>query len=250
MSKNVEQFWDSTAKLYGYKQWEKSEIARFDYNLTKNILLKFLKPTKEETILEVGCGPGRWTKLISERCKRIVATDISKKMIYEAKKYCNNKSIQFIHGDIMKLSIKSKFDKIFAIRVLEYIKDKEGFLNRMDSLLKKNGKIVMITKSKPCLWDVTKKVKNFWQEKIPYKQLTNLLKKKSFHNITVKPVIIRLPIFTRGNREFPIIGKRLEKPALNLFKKISEKAQHTNGNLKKLSLLFSESYLIYAEKNF
>ncbi|MBI2543607.1 MAG: class I SAM-dependent methyltransferase [Candidatus Aenigmarchaeota archaeon] len=249
MSNYVEEFWDKSSKEYRFNQWEKSAIARFDYTLTRNILLRFLKLNKNDTVLEIGCGPGKWTKLISEKCGKMVAVDISEEMINEAKRYCKNKNVRFIHGDIAELNSNKKFDKIVAIRSIEYIPDKDKMFEKIMSLLKDNGKIVIITKSKPCLWGVTKKEKNFWQDKISPKRLSELCIKYGLSNITVKPVIIRLPIFANGNREFPLIWENLERIALKFFKRITETSQNSSEIFKNLALLISESYLLCGEKN-
>lgn len=248
MRNSIEEFWDYAAKDYRVNQWEKNSISKFDYALTKNVLLKYLKPNKNDYILEIGCGPGKWTKLLSERCKSIVAIDISKAMVNQAKRYCRNKNVSFINGDITKLNFDQKFDKILAVRSLEYIKDKNHLLNKIMHLLKHSGKIVIITKTKPCLWDMTKKVKNFWQNKISYSHLRKLCEKLDFINITIKPVIIRLPIFADGNREFPIIGKKYEKMFLKFFMQITKIAQKLNEKLLNLPVIISESYLLCAEK--
>lgn len=249
MSNNIEKFWDSVSGTYKFKQWEKDNISRFDFVLTKNAMIKFLKPSKKDSILEIGCGPGKWTNILSEKCKKIVSVDISKKMIYEAKKYCKcRKNISFIHGDIMELNFDEKFDKIISVRSLEYIKNKKALLNKAMSLLNKKGKIIIITKTTPCLWDLTKKVNQFWQSKISHRSLVKLCREIGFKNIVVKPVIIRLPIFVSGNREFPIVGKWLEPRALNVFKKITEASQNIGAELMSMPLFISESYLLYAEK--
>ena len=243
---DVEKFWDSASAFYREKQWEKSNIALFDYSLTKNFLLKYLRPKKTEKILEIGCGPGKWTNIVSGRCNEITAVDISRNMINEAKSYCEADNISFIHGDIMKINIAGKFDKIYAVRSLEYIKDKEDFIRKMRKLLKDKGKIFIITKTNPCLWDMKKNVKGFSQQKISHKRLSRLLKKHLFNDIIIRPAIIRLPIFANGNREFKIIRDKKERKALAFFKKLTIKV-HEN-KLWLFLMPFSESYIIHAEK--
>ena len=59
-------------------------------------------------------------------------------------------------------------------------------------------------------------------------------------------MIIRLPIFMRGNDEVPLVPKKLENITLQIFGILSE-------NLSKMptyvSFFFSESYMIHAIKN-
>ena len=66
--------------------------------------------------------------------------------------------------------------------------------------------------------------------------------------VIVKLIIIRLPIFVRGNREFPIVEKRLEPRTLNFFKRITEILQNISGKLINIPLFASESYILCAEK--
>lgn len=248
MHKGIQEFWDKTSNEYRFKQWEKSAVAKFDYTFTKNALLKYLQPNKTDTILEIGCGPGKWTKLVSKKCKELTAVDISKEMCGEARRYCKNKNVRFINKDFAKLRISKKFDKVFAIRSIEYIKDKITLINKISLLLKEGGKLVIITKSRPCMWGLTKKSRGFWQEKIPYKNLKKICRKAGFHNIEVEPVIIRLPVFASGNREFPLVNKKYEDPVLKFFARITERAQ-SNKRWNPLSLAVCESYLLHAEKN-
>ena len=189
MLRHDEKWWDKSAKDYKFAQWEKTNISRFDHNLTKKSLLKFLRPNKNDKILEIGCGPGTWTKLVSGSCKELTAVDVSKKMLKEAKMYCLNKNVSFIHGDFMKLNFNQKFDKIFAVRAIEYVENKDKLLEKMNSLLKVNGKIVLITKSKPCLWNVKQDKIHRIKGNVSHSKLKKICVKNSFKNVIVKPVI-------------------------------------------------------------
>lgn len=246
---NINDFWNQMASTYKNRQWENTRIARFDYELTKKLLFKYLRPNEKDNILEVGCGPGTWTNPVSASCKKLVAVDISDKMLNNAKAYCKQqKNIQFICGDAINMKHDTKFDKIFSVRSIEYIREKEKLMGKFASLLNENGSLVIITKSKPCLWDLAKNTKCFWQEKISSSDIKKLCKTNGFSEVTVVPVIIRLPIFKNGNRELPLINERLEKKALSIFHTITQYAQNTKGILRKLCLTLSESYLLYAKK--
>ena len=184
--------------------------------------------------------------MVSKRCKKITAVDISKKMIDEAKKYCKSKNAYFIHADIMTIKMTGKFDRIYAVRSLEYVKNKDGFIKKMRGLLKEGGEIVIITKTTPCLWDMARKVTGFSQQKISHNKLSRLLKKHAFSGTIIKPVLIRLPIFANGNRELRLISERNERKALAYFKKLTILMQ--DNRVGALLTPFAESYLICAKK--
>lgn len=249
MANIVEKFWDKASDDYSHKQWQRSAVSIFDFDFTKKYLLRNISPQKTDYILEIGCGPGKWTEIISKKCKKMTAVDISSNMLKQARKRCKSNNITFIHGNIEKIKISKNFEKIFAVRSIEYMKNKHKLIKKLYGMLAKNGRLVIITKSRPCMWDITKKVDGFWQEKISYRNLEKICKEVGFKKVKVMPVIIRLPVFANGNREFRILRNRQEKAALFFFKSLTEKLHNTNSEIiRKLSMLFSESYIVFAEK--
>ena len=255
-------FWNEKSNLYKDAQWTGSKIASFDYFQTKKALLRSLDPTESDRILEIGCGPGTWTNLIASRCSKLVAIDISEKMIEKAKENIHNDNVTFINSDFMGHDFKEKFAKIFSVRVFEYIPNKKDFFGKACFLLNPGGELVIITKTKDSLWDFYKRLKKSlrfydrnsfdevrlysWYENIPIDLVKTLLENNKFSIIDISPVIIRLPIFRRGNDEIPLVSKKLENIALRIFAILSE-------NLSKrptyVSFFLSESYMIHAIKS-
>ncbi len=75
-------------------------------------------------VLELGCGVGIFTKLISKTVKngKIEAVDLSPKSIEIAKKLSKNPKIQFETADVVKYQPKNKdFDFITLMDVIEHI---------------------------------------------------------------------------------------------------------------------------------
>jgi len=246
------EFWDKEAENYRKNQWEKGGVAKFDYLQTKIKLLKFLNPSSKDSILEIGCGGGTWTKIVSKKCKRLVALDISECMIKKAKKYVVSKKVKFIRNDFMKQNFKEKFDKLFTVRAIEYFGDKSRFIKKSYGLLKPFGKIVIITKSKSCLWDIIYKMRwkktKFTQKKINAISLMRILTKNGFIDIGIQPAIIRLPIFASGNEELPLIPRKHEKYFLKLFSFVLKITNNLPRELLLLLAFISESYVVFATK--
>jgi cyclopropane fatty-acyl-phospholipid synthase-like methyltransferase len=258
----IQCFWNERSRTYKDAQWTGSKIAKFDYVQTKNALLSSLGPTKSDRILEIGCGPGTWTDLIASRCSKVVAIDISKKMIEKAKENIQNNNVTFINSDFTDHDFKEKFDKIFSVRVFEYIPNKMDFFRRVCCLLNPGGELVIITKTKDSLWDFYKRMKKSlrfynrnsfdevrlysWYVNIPIDLVKTLLAKNELSIVDVSPVIIRLPIFMRGNDEIPLVSKKLESIALRIFGILSKSL---SKKFNSVSSFFSESYKIHAIKN-
>jgi SAM-dependent methyltransferase len=253
-------FWNHQASSYKVAQWTGTKIADFDYVRTKKALLGSLNPIKKNNILEIGCGPGVWSNLIAPKCSKLVAVDISEKMIEKAKEY-KQKNIVFINTDFMDFNFKEKFDKIFSVRAFEYIINKKIFFSKSYSLLKPKGELILIIKTKNSIWDFYKRFKkhikfyegkNFdevrlysWYENVSINFLKNILESNNFIVIDILPVVIRLPVFKQGNDEIPIISKKFEKIFLRSFDIISNYFSKLPTHI---TLLFSESYLIHAVK--
>jgi trans-aconitate 2-methyltransferase len=80
--------------------------------------------SNHSNILEIGCGIGTMTYLLSRRIKKgsIVALDISPKSIEYAKAHLSRPNVEFLSSDILKFEPKiSSFDKILLFDVIEHI---------------------------------------------------------------------------------------------------------------------------------
>lgn len=99
------------------------------FRLQEKILLDYLQGiTPFSTVLEVGCGFGRITKLILSNFSEIreyIATDLSPHQISEAEKYLNglrsSRPLRFIVSDIQSLDLKNKYDLVLASEVLMHV---------------------------------------------------------------------------------------------------------------------------------
>ncbi|MFX0132455.1 MAG: class I SAM-dependent methyltransferase [Candidatus Hodarchaeota archaeon] len=257
----IKNYWNEESKRYREAAWERNLISNYDFIHTKEVLLKSLQPLKEEKILEIGCGPGLWTDLVAKRCARLTAIDISEKMIEKAKENSNQRNISFINCDLLDFVTDKKFNKIFSVRVIEYIRDKKKLFKKIRDLLILNGELIIITKTRNSLWDFYKRLKRIikyynsncfnevrqysWYANPSIKQMRVLLENNNFLIINILPVIIRLPIFKQGNDEIPLISKKFEQLFLKIFNSFSGKISKLPFNL---SFLFAESYLIHAIK--
>ena len=100
-----------------------------NFRLQEKILLDYLQRiTPFSTVLEVGCGFGRITKLILSNFSEIreyIATDLSPHQINEAEKYVNDlrssRHLGFMVSDIQSLDFKNKYDLVLASEVLMHV---------------------------------------------------------------------------------------------------------------------------------
>ena len=86
---------------------DKDYAAEVDF--IEKVFSVFVNP---QSILELGCGTGNYTKLLRGRGYDITGLDLSEKMIDAAKQKCDS---DFHVGDIRNFSISRKFDAIIAM---------------------------------------------------------------------------------------------------------------------------------------
>lgn len=133
----AENFWDKTAQKYA-----KSPIKNMAaYNETMDHIRKHL--SKDDSVLEVGCGTGTTALLLAEHVTQITASDISSKMIEIA----NGKAIEqkvenatFIQATLFDDSLeKGSYDVIMAFNFLHLLEDIPAASRRINELLKPDG---------------------------------------------------------------------------------------------------------------
>ena len=104
----------------------------------KNIL------NKKFNFLDLGCGNGWVVRKFSQNklCDLAVGVDASKNMIENAKR--NNINEVYIKADIENWKYNKKFDIIFSMETLYYIKDVDNLARHIyQNILKHKGSIII-----------------------------------------------------------------------------------------------------------
>ena len=131
-----------TRKLSSYE-----EHAKIQKQMAEKLLSYIPKDRKYNTILEIGCGTGLFTKLINDNIKYdyYYANDIVEECESYIKKI--NSDIIFTPEDIEKYIQKSdkKFDLIVSNASMQWIEEFEDFIKVLLSKLEPNGILVFST---------------------------------------------------------------------------------------------------------
>ncbi|MDE0687044.1 MAG: class I SAM-dependent methyltransferase [Candidatus Poribacteria bacterium] len=109
---------------------------------------KALLLSKDDKILEAGCGTGSYSREFARRGYHIVGMDLSPNFLSEAKKITQreNLEIDFILGDYNEMSFEEKFSVIFFEGSFFY-QSMEGLislLNRIHKALRPNGRVYFV----------------------------------------------------------------------------------------------------------
>lgn len=103
-------------------------------------VIDLLAPKEGEDILDVGCGTGDLTELISGAGANVIGIDNSEEMIKKAhEKYPH---LKFFLKSADNFSFQKKFDAVFSNATLHWVLDKEKAAQRIYDSLKKGGRFV------------------------------------------------------------------------------------------------------------
>lgn len=118
---------------------EPSHLARY----------KFASAFAKGRVLDVPCGSGYGTKLLSEYADSIVGTDIHEGAIGHAREFFSGDNIQFEVADAQALPFTEPFDTIVSFEGIEHLKNPDIFLKKLQSLLAPDGRLIISTPRKP-----------------------------------------------------------------------------------------------------
>ncbi|TSC88529.1 MAG: type 11 methyltransferase [Microgenomates group bacterium Gr01-1014_7] len=109
-----------------------------------------------DKVLDLGCGDGYYSYLLSSFSPKITGIDNHVAAIESAKRQVRKKNVRFIIGDAEKLPFpENSFDKIVMSEIIEHVKDDIRVLKEARRVLKPGGILVLTTPNKnyPFLWD-------------------------------------------------------------------------------------------------
>ena len=150
-SKIAEEWWNPNGKFKPLHNFNPIRIKYIKENIEKYLKIKSQdRPLKNINLLDIGCGGGLLSEPMCRLGANVVGIDASKKNIevanFHAKK--NKLKIDYKVASPETLKIKTKFDIILNMEIVEHVEDVEFFINESSKLLKKNGMMFVATLNK------------------------------------------------------------------------------------------------------
>ena len=150
-SKIAEEWWNPNGKFKPLHNFNPIRIKYIKENIEKYLKIKSKdRPLKNINLLDIGCGGGLLSEPMCRLGANVVGIDASKKNIevanFHAKK--NKLKIDYKVASPETLKIKTKFDIILNMEIVEHVEDVEFFINESSKLLKKNGMMFVATLNK------------------------------------------------------------------------------------------------------
>ncbi len=125
--------------------WEDSAAQRRDRGRTVSLLHPLL--SRNQLILDAGCGPGTYGLILAEQGYRVVGVDISHKTLELARRRVGEKDLAFlpVTGDLEALPFQAEsFDVCFCAYTLHHFPDNHAAIAELTRVLKPGGTMVLI----------------------------------------------------------------------------------------------------------
>jgi 2-polyprenyl-3-methyl-5-hydroxy-6-metoxy-1,4-benzoquinol methylase len=114
------------------------------------IIREMVAEDPNHQILEIGSGGGHVLRMFKRA--KLTAVDVSDVFLASAKKNLAGYDVEFIKGEIDKLSLPAeKFDRIICTEVLEHTQDPEAILREIARLLRPGGRAVITVPNDPLI---------------------------------------------------------------------------------------------------
>ena len=122
--------------------WDKVIFPNIIRKREMKIIFDVIESVKPRTILDIGCGGGWLSKILSAKGYPIIGIDISASLIKTATKAAP-KSGGFLIGDCMNLPFNNMFDLIISMGVLHHL-DLDKTLIECHRVLSENGSMLIM----------------------------------------------------------------------------------------------------------
>ena len=143
-----------TVDGFGYEWQTFNHQIQDGYMSDRKNFFDFIHPVTEEffegkTVLDAGCGMGRFLKLgAAFNSREIIGLDLSQSVesAYRNTRHLPNAHV--VQGDILFPPFKQSFDYVLSIGVLQFLSDPRGGFRELTRLLKPGGGISIWVYSK------------------------------------------------------------------------------------------------------
>lgn len=142
MATTTSKLWNKKAEIYS-KMTESRKSDAYEYEINFPSILN-LCPKTSNDVLDLGCGSGDFTQILSQHFKNVTGTDASQNMISIAKK--RFPKIKFFVQDLEKpfaTADDKSYDLVTCKLVLMFINDIDNVATETYRIIKNGGKLIL-----------------------------------------------------------------------------------------------------------
>jgi SAM-dependent methyltransferase len=155
-----EEYWEQRARRFAHAGWGLRAICSYGmpafYNgyihlIQRRALARRLRVPAGATVLDIGCGVGRWSRQLARTGTRVIGIDLAPAMVAEARRRAAaervDDAVAFQVADVADLQLAQHFDWIVCVTVLQHILDAGRFQRavvRMRDHLAPGGRLIVL----------------------------------------------------------------------------------------------------------
>lgn len=148
---------DKQGQDYEHARWHATPLLEAQFAMMSKTLAQITVPyvAQATSVLEVGPGPGTWTKVLlgANPSARYTLLDISREMLDRAKQTLASwQGITYIEEDLAAYQPNEKHDFFFSSRAIEYMPDKQKVLSVVADALSPGAHGIIVTKMPKALF--------------------------------------------------------------------------------------------------
>ena len=136
---------ENYSKMYEGRNWnryvdkEEKQLIKALWNLDSD------RSLNKQKILDLGMGPGRWSKFfLGFNFQSVTGLDISPEMVKYSEGLIRDQRFRSVLGNMNNLKFpNSSYDKLFCFRALKYVPEYRAALKEMNRVLAKNGRMII-----------------------------------------------------------------------------------------------------------
>jgi ubiquinone/menaquinone biosynthesis C-methylase UbiE len=114
-----------------------------EYPGTERALVEFIGGDSKLDVLEVGCGTGRWLKVLQERAGFLTGVDLSANMLNRAQS--ETSEVPLVQGRAEELPYRSRcFDRLLCLNAFHHFAEKPKFLAEACRVLRPPGGLMIL----------------------------------------------------------------------------------------------------------
>jgi 2-polyprenyl-3-methyl-5-hydroxy-6-metoxy-1,4-benzoquinol methylase len=139
-------------------------VARFDaippalFDRYADIIDRRYRPWLESVLpqhaaraLDAGCGAGRYTTLLAQRCQQVLGIDVAEGLLTRARQRRTRPNITYIRRDLRDLSPGEDggFDVVLAVAVVHHLPDPQAAIRQLAGLVAPGGRLLIVDMVRP-----------------------------------------------------------------------------------------------------
>ncbi|MBW4553632.1 MAG: methyltransferase domain-containing protein [Aphanocapsa sp. GSE-SYN-MK-11-07L] len=145
--------------------------------------LAALEFVKDKTVMDIACGEGYGSSILSEYAQSVLGVDINRECIDHAKKRYENSKLEFLVASCEKIPINAQsIDVVISFETIEHHDKHEAMIEELKRVLKPDGLIIISSPNRLVYSDQPNNHNPFHVKELYFDEFRNLLN-KNFENL-------------------------------------------------------------------